>query len=466
MKARRRAGPPEPGLRFGEAADRGSPSRWPSCGRRRGRSTGTRSRTTCDRGGARRLDCAHGRRRGPWCASCAPRDWRVDDRGDREGGEPDLQVRAAHRLARENPFVLLENGERPKMSETPERRIYERDELAQTLGRRTEPWTTLFRLASVTGAGRASCSAGGPASTCRPRRGDGPVHAPGRSLGRAGAAEDEESKAMLPLPRAAGSCAGAQGAKLAHAAGGLRVRTQDRPGAGSAQRAARALPRQERARTRKGSRRSRSYSSTTAAGIWSGRRRPVRAERRPAKELACRTSTGCGTPRRWTATTPRRRGTFCATRTATSRGVYRAHFGERAARQLRAKMEARMEAAGRKRRAADGGRDLGGSGAAARIAAHGSGRQQRARACHAEGRGFESLQPLSQKARFCGPFVCLGVTLSATFEERRGPLGPLSVRFQLWGVPGRPLASPAKMSPVLPPPSTSRSTCRLMRSLR
>lgn len=54
-----------------------------------------------------------------------------------------------------NPMTLLENGERPKVSATPRRRIFEGDELAQTLAAAREPWRTLFALAAVTG-GRMS----------------------------------------------------------------------------------------------------------------------------------------------------------------------------------------------------------------------------------------------------------------------------------------------------------------------
>jgi integrase len=55
----------------------------------------------------------------------------------------------------ENPIGLLEKGERPKVSDTPERRIYLGDELGQTLAASREPWATLYRLAGVVG-GRES----------------------------------------------------------------------------------------------------------------------------------------------------------------------------------------------------------------------------------------------------------------------------------------------------------------------
>ena len=64
---------------------------------------------------------------------------------------------AARRLAwhGQNPMPLLENGERPKVSATARRRIFEGEELAQTLAAAREPWRTLFAVAAVTG-GRLS----------------------------------------------------------------------------------------------------------------------------------------------------------------------------------------------------------------------------------------------------------------------------------------------------------------------
>jgi integrase len=51
----------------------------------------------------------------------------------------------------ESPFDHLENGERPKLSEAPRRRIFEGDELAQTIAAAWELWRTLFTFAAVTG---------------------------------------------------------------------------------------------------------------------------------------------------------------------------------------------------------------------------------------------------------------------------------------------------------------------------
>jgi integrase len=65
-------------------------------------------------------------------------------------------VRAVFKFARrqcgwrgENPVSLLERRERPKVDQSPERRISEDDELAQVMAAATEPWRTLFRLADI-----------------------------------------------------------------------------------------------------------------------------------------------------------------------------------------------------------------------------------------------------------------------------------------------------------------------------
>ena len=105
----------------------------------------------------------------------------------------------------ENPFELLESGERPKPSATPERRIYTADELAQTIAASTEPWSTLFRLASIT-AGRESELLGlwwedlglADVNAATIRFAYQVDH-----QGQRVELKTEESKAMLPLPRAA-----------------------------------------------------------------------------------------------------------------------------------------------------------------------------------------------------------------------------------------------------------------------
>jgi integrase len=103
----------------------------------------------------------------------------------------------------ENPIALLEAGERPKVSTSPERRIYRGDELVQTLAASAEPWRTLFRLAGVVG-GRESELLGlwwenldlrdVEAATIRF------THQADRK-GRRVELKTEESKATLPLPR-------------------------------------------------------------------------------------------------------------------------------------------------------------------------------------------------------------------------------------------------------------------------
>ena len=56
-----------------------------------------------------------------------------------------------------NPVGQLEDGERPKLSAAPKRRIYTREELEQTLAAASEPWRTLFAFAAVTGARLSEC---------------------------------------------------------------------------------------------------------------------------------------------------------------------------------------------------------------------------------------------------------------------------------------------------------------------
>ena len=56
-----------------------------------------------------------------------------------------------------NPVGQLEDGERPKLSAGPKRRIYTREELQQTLATAREPWRTLFAFAAVTGARLSEC---------------------------------------------------------------------------------------------------------------------------------------------------------------------------------------------------------------------------------------------------------------------------------------------------------------------
>jgi integrase len=61
---------------------------------------------------------------------------------------------AARRLgwSGSNPVSLMLSSERPKPSQAKRRRIFEGAELEQTVAAATEPWSTLFTLAALTGA--------------------------------------------------------------------------------------------------------------------------------------------------------------------------------------------------------------------------------------------------------------------------------------------------------------------------
>jgi integrase len=105
----------------------------------------------------------------------------------------------------DNPFAELEKGERPKVSSTPERRIYLGGELAQVLDASTEPWRTLFRLASVV-AGRESELLGLWWQDLDLRDLGAAMIRFGFQADRDGERVElktDESKATLPLPRSA-----------------------------------------------------------------------------------------------------------------------------------------------------------------------------------------------------------------------------------------------------------------------
>ena len=61
---------------------------------------------------------------------------------------------AARRLswAGQDPTALLLKSERPKVSQTPRRPIFEGEQIAQTIAAAREPWRTLFVTAALTGA--------------------------------------------------------------------------------------------------------------------------------------------------------------------------------------------------------------------------------------------------------------------------------------------------------------------------
>jgi integrase len=103
----------------------------------------------------------------------------------------------------DNPFAEMEKGERPRVSSSPERRIYVGGELAQVLAASTEPWRTLFRLASVVG-GRESELLGLWWEDIDVRDLGAATIRFGFQAARDGSRvklKTEESKATLPLPR-------------------------------------------------------------------------------------------------------------------------------------------------------------------------------------------------------------------------------------------------------------------------
>jgi integrase len=105
----------------------------------------------------------------------------------------------------ESPIALLENGERPRLADTPERRIYEPHELAKVLAASWEPWRTLFRLANVAAA-RESELLGLRWEDLDLRDLDAATIAFTHQVDRRGVRvllKTEESRAVLPLPRSA-----------------------------------------------------------------------------------------------------------------------------------------------------------------------------------------------------------------------------------------------------------------------
>ncbi len=104
----------------------------------------------------------------------------------------------------DNPFDLLENGERAKVSETPERRIYTATEFEQVLDATSEPWRTLFELARDIG-GRESELLGLWWEDFDLEDLDAATIRFSHQVDRTGTRvplKTEESKATLPLPRA------------------------------------------------------------------------------------------------------------------------------------------------------------------------------------------------------------------------------------------------------------------------
>jgi integrase len=100
---------------------------------------------------------------------------------------------------------MLERGERPSPSDAPDRRVYTRDELDQTLAATTEPWQTLFRLADIVGGRESELLALWWENLALDHLDAATIRFT-HQVDRGGARvplKTEETKATLPLPRAA-----------------------------------------------------------------------------------------------------------------------------------------------------------------------------------------------------------------------------------------------------------------------
>lgn len=246
-----------------------------------------------------------------------------------------------------SPTTLLARGERPKVSDTPERRIFRGDELAETLAGSREPWRTLFRLAAVVGA-RESELLGLWWENLDLRDLDAATVRFTHQVDRGGQRvplKTEESKATLPLPRSTA------GMLLEHRARAARSGARSfvfasRSGRPLGQRnVLRALYRaQERARTPDGrptfpelfEHDGRGHLVVDERGAFV----PVRAARRDLPALpdfhALRHTAAMDCEDAEEARDLLRHKNSNVTRT-----VYRAHFSDLRRERLRAKMEAR-----------------------------------------------------------------------------------------------------------------------------
>ena len=252
----------------------------------------------------------------------------------------------------ESPLALLEAGERPKVSQSPERRIYIGDELGQVLAVADEPWRTLFRLASVVG-GRESELLGLWWENLDLRDLDAATIAFTHQVDRQGvrvALKTDESKATLPLPRAAALMMLEHRARSMHT-GPRAFVFASRSGRALGQRnVMRALyVAQERARTPEG-------APTFPALFEHDERGHLRVDDRGRFVLA-------RTQRRELPPLPdfhalrhgaamdcddaeEARDLLRHKNSNVTRAVYRAHFDDRRREALRSRMEARMEATG------------------------------------------------------------------------------------------------------------------------
>ena len=263
----------------------------------------------------------------------------------------------------EDPFTLLEAGERPRISATPERRIYVGDELAQTLAVSWEPWTTLFRLADVV-AGRESELLGLWWEDLDLRDLDAATIRFGFQVDRQGGVrvplKTDESKAVLPLPRAAALMLLEHRARTVAPTGANSFVFATRTGKPLGQRnALRALYKaQQRARTPEGvptfpalfEHDERGHLLVDDKGDYV----PTRAHRRDLPPLpdfhALRHTAAMDCEDAEEA-----RDLLRHRNSNVTRAVYRAHFDDRRREALRSRMEARMEATNRNEAQPDGG---------------------------------------------------------------------------------------------------------------
>lgn len=251
----------------------------------------------------------------------------------------------------ENPLSLLEAGERPKVSSTPERRIYTSDELSQTLTAAEEPWRTLFQLASVVG-GRESELLGLWWENLDLSDLDEATIRFTHQVDRQGARvplKTEESKATLPLPRSTAAMLLQHKARSPHT-GPKAFVFGSRTGSPLGQRnVLRALyGAQEKARTADGLPTFPELFEHDERGHLrvDGRNRFVR-RREPRRELAALpdfhalrhgAAMDCDDAEE-------ARDLLRHKNSNVTRAIYRAHFDDRRRETLRARMEARMEAA-------------------------------------------------------------------------------------------------------------------------
>jgi integrase len=251
----------------------------------------------------------------------------------------------------ENPVDLLEKGERPRPTEVPQRRIYEGDELAQTLAAAREPWTTLFRLAAVVGGRESELLAlwwenldlSDPSTATITFS-----HQVDRRGNRV-PLKTEESKATLPLPRATALTLLEHKARCMYTGPRSFVFASRSGHALSQRNVLRALYRaQERARDENGRPTFPELFEHTAHGepvvADDGAFVPRRVPRRQLPPLpdfhALRHTAAMSCEDAEEA-----RDLLRHRNSNVTRAIYRAHFEDRRREQLRARMEARMEAA-------------------------------------------------------------------------------------------------------------------------